>query len=192
MPFGRLFFMSVLLRLKHKFSSWFPAKIADVNRTKKGFGLNENPTILIIYQDSGEANFKKKKELIQHLKGEYGVRSVLSLAYSDVQENELPDYFAHFKELDYFTRTDLSWRLKPVKTTAELNLRKFDILIDLSHEKCIPLGLLIGSSNSSCKVGKAGSPYEGLMDIIIDLPSSAGEDEFLKHVEYYLSKLSFK
>jgi hypothetical protein len=30
------------------------------------------------------------------------------------------------------------------------------------------------------------------MDIVIDLPESAGEDEFLKHAEYYLSKLSFK
>ena len=71
-------------------------------------------------------------------------------------------------------------------------MRKFDLLIDLSHEKCIPLGLLIGASDISCKVGKAGNPYEGLMDIVIDLPESAGEDEFLKHAEYYLSKLSFK
>jgi hypothetical protein len=184
--------MSVLLTLKHKFSSLFPAGIADVSRTKKGSNLNENPSVLIIYQDSGEADFKKKKKFIQHLKGEYGVRDVLSLAYSDVQETELPEYFAHYKELDYFTRTDLSWRLKPAKTITELNLRKFDVLIDLSHEKCIPLGQLIGASNSSCKVGKAGNPYEGLMDIVIDLPESAGEDEFLKHAEYYLSKLSFK
>ena len=188
----RTCFMSVLLTLKHKFSSLFPAGIADVNRTKKGSNLNENPSVLIIHQDSGEADFKKKKKFIQHLKGEYGVRDVLSLAYSDVQETELPEYFAHYKELDYFTRTDLSWRLKPAKTITELNLRKFDVLIDLSHEKCIPLGLLIGASNSSCKVGKAGNPYEGLMDIVIDLPESAGEDEFLKHAEYYLSKLSFK
>jgi len=184
--------MSILLILKHKISSWFPAKLVESNRTKKGSNLNENPSVIIIYQDSDEADFKKKKKFIQHLKGEYGIRDVLTLAYSDVHEKELPSYLGHYKEIDYITRTDLSWRLKPSKITEELNLRNFDVLIDLSHEECIPLGLLIGASNSSCKVGKKGSPHESLMDVIIDLPESTGEDEFIKHAEYYLSKLSFK
>ncbi len=183
--------MSLKLTLKYKISSWFPAKLKNSAREKKGENLNNNPSVLIVCKDTDEAYYRALKNFVQHLKGEYGIREILVVFYSENQEESLPGYLGHLKELDYFCIDNLNWRLRPNKIIERLNLNSYDILLDLCSVKSHPLSCLISESNASFKVGRAGRPYSEFMDLIIEISEFSGEEEFLNQVEYYLSKLSF-
>ncbi len=183
--------MSFLVRLKHGIGKLLPAKKVENNRTKKGRGLRDNVRLAIVFQNKDEAHFKKKRNFLQHLKGEYGVREGLILVYFDQLEKDRPLYLNQLKELQYFTKEDLNWRLRPAKILTGFCKKEFDILLDLTTEPCDALEHVVAGSIASMKVGRKGSIHEKYMDLIMDIPENLGEDDFLKYTEYYLSKLSF-
>ena len=104
--------MSLKLTLKYKISGWFPAKLKEGSREKKGGNLNNNPSVLVVCKDSDEAYFKALKSFVQHLKGEYGIREILVLFYAEEQEENLPSYLGHLKEYDFFCLNDLAFKAK--------------------------------------------------------------------------------
>lgn len=183
--------MSFLLRIKHGFGRLLPAKKIESKRVKKGRSLNDNVKVAILFENKDEAYLKKNKKFLQHLKGEYGVREAFILVYVDELNKDLPVYLNHLKELDYFTREDLNWRLKPNAVLSGFCKKEYDILIDLTTEKCDAMEHVVAGSTSHMKVGRRGAVHEQYMDLLIDLSSTETEEEYLKQVEYYLSKLSF-
>lgn len=183
--------MSFLLKSKHKIGRLFPAKIVEAIRVKSGKSLNANPSIAIVLKDTDEPNLKKIKKYVQHLKGEYGIRNIMIMAYSECFTEHTPIYLGHYKELDYFTQEDLNWRLKPVQVLAEFCKKDFDILIDLTSEECLPLEHVIAGSKAKMKVGRSKAIHERYYDLIVELDSSKPLLDFLKETEYLLAKFSF-
>ncbi len=183
--------MSLKSKAKYTLSKMFPAKVKLIDRTKKGVNLNDNPFTLLVYEEDGEASLKEVKNVIRHLKGEFGIREILAITYADVSENEIPVYLGHLKELDFISREDLNWRCKPHEFITELNRKNIDLLIDLTQSPMMPLEFVIAESNARLKVGRTSSEMEKYMDVVLSLGDGSSNKDFLKHVEYYLSNLSF-
>jgi len=113
------------------------------------------------------------------------------LTYSDVYNKEVPVYLSKLKELDFFTKEDLNWRLKPTEVIDNFCKKRFDILIDLTMEKCNPLEHIMASSQAALKVCRKGAQNQNYADLIVDIAVEKSEKEFLVHMKEMLSKFSF-
>lgn len=183
--------MGLAVILKHKIGGLFPAKVTEASRNKKGSNLNNGVSLAIIFPDSNEAYLNSQKKFLQSLKGDHGIREALLLTYVDEYDKDVPVYLSKLKELDYFTKEDLSWRLKPLGVLESFCKKKFDILIDLTTEECNPLKHVMASSEASLKVCRKGAQNQEYADLIIDIEKDKSEQDFLLHTKQVLSKLSF-
>ncbi len=184
--------MSFLISLKHRIGKLIPAKKVEAVRTKEGVSLTNIPSVVLVGAHTNESDLKRLKKFSQFLKGEYGIREILILLYVDEFEKDVPVYLGHLKELDYFTKEQLNWRLKPTEILENFCKKEYQILIDLTIEESAPLEHIVAGSRAKMKIGKRYSVHEKYYDLIVDMAENDSMSDFLKQTEYLLSKLSFK
>ena len=72
-------------------------------------------------------------------------------------------------QYDFFNLKDLNWYYKPQNDYIKNFVKKeYDILINLSDSKCIPIKYLVASSVARFKVGRFEEGYE-IYDLMIKL-----------------------
>lgn len=97
------------------------------------------------------------------------LKSVFALGYVDVETKKIPIWQNQKLESEFFTREDLNWQMRPVKNVSKFINEDFDILVDLTSGKNLPLNFLVKESKAAMKVGVKGSTAERYYDLIIDM-----------------------
>lgn len=184
-------FKTVTSKFFRSIGKAIPAKKKEAKRRRSGGDFNKSRSLVLLCKDTNEEQLKKRKKFIKHVKGEYGLRNVMIYCYTESETNETPVYLGHLKELDFFSLGDLNWRWIPKSVLNGFCKENYDLLIDLTAENSEPLEHVISASQAKMKVGRKGSVHEKYLDLIVDIPESKTEEEFLKHTEQYLSKFNF-
>lgn len=129
--------------------------VCNINKAKK---------IGVIFNASLSLNFEIIKEFVKNL-DKKGI-NVQAIGYID--NKSLIDSYLHRKGFGFFTGKDLSWFYKPKGEKIESFIKSdFDVLINLSLEKYLPIDYVTVLSKAKFKVGKfieKSSPLDFMID----------------------------
>lgn len=118
----------------------------------------------IVFNATSVVNFEIIRQLVKDLNGKNISSTTLGYVDSDV----LVDHYLIRKGFDFFTHKDLNWHYRPVgDKIKEFVNQEFDILINLSLEKFLPIDFVILESRARFKVGKMFSDHI-IVDLMID------------------------
>ena len=161
-------------------------------RLRSGSNFRSAQRVGIIYQDVDKLYYDRLQEFGSHLKAKYDIKVVHTLAFVDEKEKKLPEYQRQKADAEFFTRQDLNWHLKPIQNVSNFITQDFDILIDFSGGKIVPLNFVLKESIARMKVGMRGTPAERYCDFIIDMGDQFGVDKFIEQLNLYLSNPKIK
>lgn len=167
-------------------------KESEVLRIRKGSNYHDAKSVGIIYKDLDEPFFKAIRAYAKFLKEKYGIQQVTALGYIDEVSKKIPVWQQHKLEFEYFTKDDLNWHLKPVKSVSRFIQEPFDLLLDFSGGNVVPLNYVFKSSVAGMKVGVKGSKSERFSDFIIDMGSQFGVEKYVEQLNLYLSNPKIK
>jgi hypothetical protein len=163
-------------------------KVREPERVRKGSNFTNAERIAFVYIDSDETFFKQIKNFTRQLKTDYNIRNVMALGFIDSKAKDIPVWQNQKLEFEYFTREDLNWKMKPGSRVRKFVEEDFDILIDLTDGKSLPLNFVIRESRACMKVGRKGSRVEKVYDLIFDMGQKDALDSYLDQLKKYLSK----
>lgn len=163
----------------------------EKSRRVKVTNFAEATSVGIIYKEKNESFYVLVKQYVKYLKEEHGIRDILALAY--VEDRNVPFWQVHKLEFDYFCKTDLDWRRKPVSLEVDNFVAKsFDILIDLSLEDHAPLMHILAKSKAKFKVGAYHDAKAELFDMMVDLGPNNTFDQYIHKLNHFLTILNKK
>ncbi len=126
--------------------------------------IEEAESIGIIFNATHTVNYEIIKGLVKELHS----RDISVTALGFVDSDNLIDHYLIRKGFDFFTHKNLNWYCRPVgNKISEFIHQEFDILINLSLEKFLPLDFIILESRAKFKVGKMFE-NQSAMDMMID------------------------
>jgi hypothetical protein len=177
--------MSLLGGLKDKTGEYLLKKeAAGQKRRAVVSNLKTATKIGLLYYADDEASHKKVQRYVKHLKEEEGIRTLMALGYSN--EKETPAYLNSKLEFDHFTVKDTNWKGRPTGATISNFVDEdYDILVDLSLTKILPLRFVLLHSKAKFKVGRFAEENELFYDLMIDVKDD-DLDQFIKQINHYL------
>lgn len=156
-------------------------------RNRKAFNLETARYVGILYRLEDENTYKIIEEFLKTL-AEYNLKTKVA-CITDLKI--IPHYFIPKLSQDILTVKDINWKFQPIKPFIKDFLEEeFDILIDLSLNEHLPLLYLSANSKANMKIGKYDETHQIYFDLMIDLPSDASLEYFIKQVIFYLSKIN--
>lgn len=185
--------MAALLRkIKQGIGDRFLRREIEPVRLRSGSNFRSAQRVGFIYKDVDQSFYQRLGEFADHLKAKYDIKTVHSLAFVDEKEKKLPEYQRQRVDAEFFTRQDLNWHMKPIRNVSNFLTQDFDILIDFSGGKVVPLNFVLKESVARMKVGMRGTPAERYCDFIIDMGDQFGLDKFIEQLNLYLSNPKIK
>lgn len=161
-------------------------KVKSVDRNVRSVNLYSAKKAAVIFQPIDQDEFEKVQQFIKSLKD----TGIDITAVGFIRDKKIPNIFLLRKGYDFFCFEDLNWYCKPVAPFIEnLINEKFDILIDLSLERNLPVDYLIYLSKAGFKAGKHfenGHPF----DLTIDISKNNNISFLIEQLEYYLSLIN--
>lgn len=126
--------------------------------------IKEAENIGIIFNATHTVNYEIIKGLVKELHS----KDISVTALGFVDSDNLIDHYLIRKGFDFFTHKNLNWYYRPVgEKISEFINQEFDILINLSLEKFLPLDFIILESRAKFKVGKMFDDHSAV-DMMID------------------------
>jgi len=136
-------------------------------------------SIALLFDGSKPENIEPVKKYHQFLRGLN--KRVHLLCYID---KERPGESLPF---DYLTRKNLNWCFVPdAEKISDFIGRRFDVLINLSTEECLPLEYISALSASTYRVGRFIPDKTFCHDLMIDLNGRNDVSYLIEQAEYYL------
>lgn len=158
----------------------------SVDRNVHSVHLYSAKKVAVIFQPAGQEEFEKVQQFIKSLKD----KGIYITAVGFIREKKIPNIFLLRKGYDFFCYDDLNWYCKPTAPFIENFINeKFDILIDLSLERNLPVDYLIYLSKAGFKAGKHfgnGEPF----DLTIDVSKNNNISYLVEQLQYYLSLIN--
>lgn len=145
-------------------------------------------TIGILYKIDDERSLKHIKWYIKEIKRRHGLKKIFALGYLD--ENTVAPYLSHGLDQDYIFKKELNWYGKPTsKVVAKFISNKFDLLIDLTDGKCVPLRFTLLRSRAKFKVGKHTPENEVAYDLLIGVKED-GWNHYMEQLDKYIGMMN--
>ena len=154
--------------------------------------LPQAQSVALLYLDRDEDYFKEVRALVKDLHDLYGVKKVGALGYIDSASKSIPVYQAQKLEYMYFTKSDLNWHLKPTASLVNFVSEPFDLLIDLSQQRCLPMQYVVKASKAKMKVGTGLAQADDLYDLCIQPNGATNHKDVWKTLLHYLTKPNLK
>ena len=166
---------------------YFKNDITFLKRKKITTNLNKAKYIGILYIVEDEKQYQKICDFIKSLQDER--KEVKAIGFVN---NKVIPHFCYPKiAYDYFTLKDLNWFMKPSNTFVNDFINKeFDMLIDLSIDKCFSLQYIAGISKAKFKVGRYGINPLNFYDLMIQVENNIKLEDYIKHIRHYLTILN--
>lgn len=132
----------------------FRREYKNLQRTGKVYNLDEARSVAILYYLDSEETFSIVKKYVKYLKEEEGIKRIMAIGYWDGNPKEVPAYISPKLEFDFLLKHEHAKNHKPAGAlTKNFVHEDFDILIDLTFEKKLPLQYLLNMSAARFKVG---------------------------------------
>lgn len=171
--------------IKSKAGNYFLKKELNAQKRKAQVAnLAGAKKIALLYQADDEEVYKKVKRYVKYLKEEEGIRKIMALGFST--EKETPFFLQAKLEFDHFTKKELNWYGKPAGTIVDNFIEEdYDIIIDLTMERVLPLRFILVNSKAKFKVGRYSDENEPYYDMMIAV-SEENLDHYIKQINHYL------
>ena len=162
-------------------------KIRGINRSVQVNNLETAHYIGIVYNATNPDDYKLLKKLVAYFK-DMGKR-VIALGYID--DKDPKNHLNTRLDFRFFTKKELNWVLKPdgLETNNFID-EKFDILLDLGVDYCLPIKYICGLSKASFKVGPQDKNSNLYYDMILDPGYNRTLENYIKNTEVYIKMVN--
>lgn len=184
--------MKGLQKISEKIGAALLRRRKPRKRVRRGYDLKTASRIVILYSDRDESLYRSLREYCKEVKDEFGLKRVKAVAFINATEKEVPIYHAHKLEMEYYTKSDLSWKLRSSQNLRTILNESCDILIDAATGDNLYLDYFVKFSTASMIVGRSGSPREYNYDLTLNLDKSMKTDVFLKETVAILGKMKIQ
>ena len=156
--------------------------LKKVSRDHQTCSYNNASTIALLFDGTKQKNMEPVKKYHQYLRSLN--KKVHLLCYI---EKERPGESLAF---DYLTKRNLNWWFVPENAKAvEFISTRFDLLINLCAEECLPLDYISALSNSVYRVGRFIPDKTFCFDLMINLNGNSDVNHLIEEVEHYLKMI---
>lgn len=168
--------MGLKLKIANKLLS---SQLAAISRDKKVFNLDSAKSAGILW----EIDQKESYDLIEKELKNAGIET-LGLCYFPLKKAVIP------AGINGFTRKQTTWSEIPKTDLAQDFIdQKFDILIDLTGQRHLPIFYLTALSVAAFKVGYAGS-FQNNFDLNIEFQEKPETSQLAERILYYLKRIN--
>jgi len=160
---------------KKKFLKKHPRKARFVN-------FEKTTSVLLLFESDGKGD-ESMKNIVQSLKNDQ--KHVLALGFSKL--NSPTEY--NLSEVIVFNQKDVDFFQKPKKAVLDLiKQQKFDLLIDLSVSKLIPIMYLSLYCDASMKISTKVAETQ-IFDFILSAENS--KEKNTDNIQYFFKEIIF-
>ena len=160
-----------------------------IRRQSAVVNFQEAKSIGILYAAGTDEEQDLLKKYAQYLKEER--KTYYFLGYVD--RKRVPEHLKEAIGNTYFSKADLNWHMKPVGGSVRNFLsQNFDVLIDLSVREYIPLLYICALSKAKFRIGRMGSEWNGLYDMMISVEPETEMKNLFKQIDHYLNIIQSK
>lgn len=173
--------MSIIKNFKTNYLLKHIQKTAPgIRRERAGQKFNRIHSIGVVVDGSRPdfIDFAKKYADDMRLAG----KSIELLAYVPKQDKN------RSYTLPFFTNEDVNWFFKPVTgTITTFMATSFDILVNFSPEKIMPLEYICAMSTAKFVIGNGTDHVNNYYDCLIKVNDSYSPSSFMENVHHYLN-----
>jgi hypothetical protein len=168
----------------------FKREFKNLNRTGRVYNLDEARSIAILYYLDSEETLSIVKKYVKYLKEEEGIKRILSIGYWDGNPKEVPAYISPKLEFDFLLKHEHAKTGKPSGNLVKNFVHEdFDILIDLTFDRQLPLQFLLNWSVARFKVGVHSEEDLHYYDLTVIQPNRSLTD-FIDNSTSILKKIN--
>ena len=179
--------MNTVKNLKLNIADWIlRKKLKSVRRHKAVYNFDNAQTVGVLFSADDEKLFDVTNEFLHFLSQKK--LKIFALGYID--QKEIPKEYLMNSKINFISRKDLSFFLKPKSHIAEQFIaRDFDLLFDLSDNQHFPMKYINNLSRAHFKVGK--EPADGKdYDFMINLGNNKDPYFYLEQIKEYIGKIN--
>ena len=163
-------------------------RINQAVRYKEYNNLKTAKTAGVIFDATRQDAFTRARDFILELR-KMGIETH-GMGYALTAE--AASFFNFERDIDVFSVSNVNWYFKPNNPITDAFCQhEFDMLIDLSMGKDLPLNFIVGLSMAKLKIGNAESdnPY---YDLIFSIPPGKDLNYYLDQIRHYLGNIQRK
>lgn len=163
----------------------FYKQFAKVDKPRDFISFEQSKSIGIIYNATHPQNIEIIKSFAGKLKA--AGKKVESLGYINLKKAE--EIQAEYKDLDFIIKKEVTWYHKPKTFNSSRFIKnKYDILLNLYIEECLPLQYMSAFSDAKFRVGHFQKNNLYCNDFHIDLKGDEKVSSLIEQIEHYLNK----
>ncbi len=162
----------------------FRKDLANLKREPASVSFDEAGNIGIIYDATDERDSESVKNYMKSIRSTFK-KDIVAMGFVDKKKMHSSQY-AQFG-LDFFSQKDLNFKMIPVNPVVKNFINeKFDILINISLRKSLPVAYITALSKARFKVGTYSvSNNEGL-DMMVKVDGDPSVKTVLEEIEHFL------
>lgn len=162
----------------------FARKIKGLERTHKVVSILDAKKIGILYDATDGENYEVVTQYLRFLRNKQ--KEVKTLGFVD--KNQLPQNQFAKLGIDFFTKKHLNWQMIPRHPLVNNFINEnFDILINLSIDKCFPLQYISAVSKAQFRVGRYELDHTYYYDLMINIEPKSTLKSFIQQIDHYLN-----
>ena len=151
------------------------------------FNFAKAKTIAVVYNADDNGQTRAALELYNTLRAEGKQASTLGYFNTDRKKATVHPKLG----FDYFYRSDLDWKLIPRNGVVDTFINTpFDLIIDITGEKLLPVELIIALSKAKLKAGHLRPEGTVFYDFMIGGDGKQNIDTFAAQLIHYLKLLN--
>lgn len=171
--------------------SRFKREYRNFKRTGKVFNLDSTRSVGIIYVADNEETVAIIKKYVKYLKEDEGIKNIRTIGYYKKKEKTMPPFLTVRLEFDFITQKDHIRGYKPTGNIAKnFAAEEFDVLLDLTFEKELPLLHLLNQSNARFKVGVHDESCVPFYDLMVISPANRSLTDMIDNMNTILKKIN--
>jgi len=156
----------------------------ESNRTMRSCNIEDARSVGMLCEIKKKEDYHALVEIIDFLKKEYSIKNLKILAFYPFKDE--PFFLKSRLGLDFFSLNELNYYGFPNNSVVRNFMNEsFDILIDLTQRRIVPLRLVLLFSKSSFKVGSFSDEKKPFYDLMIETDPSDYK-EYVTQVTSYL------
>lgn len=168
----------------------FKREFRNMNRAGRVYNLDEARSLALLYYLDSEETLSIVKKYVKYLKEEEGLKKIMAIGYWSGNPKEVPAYISPKLEFDFLLHHEHAKNHKPTGNLVKNFIHEdFDVLIDLTFEKKLPLQYLLNWSVARFKVGVHNPEDLHCYDLTV-IQQSKSLTDFIDNTTSILKKIN--
>ena len=162
----------------------FRRELQSLKREPQSVSFDEANNIGIVYDATNERDSETVKNYMKNIRSSFK-KDIVAIGYVDKKKLANSQY-AQFG-LDFFSQKDLNFKMIPVSPVVKNFINeKFDILINISATRSLPLIYISALSKARFKVGTFTNSSSDGLDMMVKVNGEASVKTILEEIEHFL------